>query len=63
MSIEIQKIYEPDSDEYDVCEVDTESTRILRVISHFPERYETEPQTSKHCDAGWMNDFRFGELA
>jgi hypothetical protein len=22
---------------------------------------ERESQTSKHCDAGWMNDTRFGE--
>jgi len=25
------------------------------------KRRERESQSSKHCDEGWMNDFRFGE--
>jgi len=41
-----------------ICEVS--GTRVLRILSGPPLTPETESQENKHCDAGWMNDVRFG---
>jgi hypothetical protein len=48
----------------DLCEVEINTTRVVRVIRRMhsaPDQPEAESQLSKHCDAGWMNDARFGE--
>ncbi len=60
MTTEIVTIYD-ELDRPSLVEVEVGSTRIVRVIESPKPDYEPESQASKHCDAGYMNDVRFGE--